>query len=255
MLLFILEFKNVATENDLGLFSYLTKSSNVFQTNNENLVNDPDITKNPTFIGDDGKIYEQRDNQFIWILNKAVIDGTDLSLYGGSNTISQNPDILLGDYTNLGNIGGGTSNFTLLDSNNDIWITNSSTTTTINKLGSTVHPKVKQIRNSLQNTSNQETNELVDANMQGVHIIESQNSQNIPIEIYFKPDLYKTNNVDYSVTTSNTPHVLKKALRFRIEEESSTRPFEFTIIFKLISHRQYVVESGVSGQIGNFQTI
>ena len=111
-----------------------------------------------------------------------------------------------------------------------------------NVLGCTVHPKVKQLNSTIQTTGSITTNELVDANNEGIHIIESQNSQKVPIEIYFKPDVSKSTDLTHDVDLTDSPKVLKKALKFRLDEESSSRPFEFTIIFKLISHRQYALD-------------
>jgi len=43
---------------------------------------------------------------------------------------------------------------------------------------------------------------------------------------------------------------------FRIDEESSNRAFEFTVVFKLISHRQFALERNFDVQNGaQFQSI
>ena len=240
---YYIDFKNIATENDLGLFSYIKTNSEIFNFTedgrNKNYVYYNGKPENPTFIGDDGKIYQQKDNQFIWILNRANIDGSIKKLYNGnSSSVTTNTVFLTQDYVNLGNLSDNES-YLLLDSSNDYW-TNSSIND--NVLGCTVHPKVKQLNSTIQTTGSITTNELVDANNEGIHIIESQNSQKVPIEIYFKPNVSMSTNETHEVDLTDSPKVLKKALKFRLDEESSSRPFEFTIIFKLISHRQYALD-------------
>jgi len=242
---YYLEFKNIATENDLGLFSYLKSTSPIFNFtedgNNKNYVYLDGNVENPTFIGDDGKIYQQKDNQFIWILNRANIDGSVEKLYNGDASVSaSNTTYLRQNFVNFGNLSSTQSSYLLIDSNNDLW---TDTSLTGDVFGATVHPKVNQLNSTIQLAGSDSTNELVDANNEGVHIIESQNSQKVPIEVYFKPDVSKLSDETYSVLLTTSPKILKKALKFRLDEESSSRPFEFTIIFKLISHRQYALES------------
>jgi hypothetical protein len=256
---YYIELKNIAIENDLGLFSYFTL--------NELKLDDDSITNSyerPTFIGDDGKLYEQKNNQFVWILNDANIDGVTEKLYdGNTNDNNDNTLALVSDYRNLGNISSNGA-YNLLTQ--DIW--NNSTVVSDFKFGSTIHPKISQInsttRRSTTTTSATEQtneNELVDSNVNGIHIMESQNTQKIPIEIYFKPDIKNPsiedgNVVQVTYSLSESPKILKKALKFRIDEESSSRSFEFLVIFKLISHRQYALENSFDIQnAGNYQSL
>jgi len=232
---YYLDFKNVAIENDLGLFSYKT-----LQELGMGSTSIPNAVNIPTFISDDGKIYKQKDNQFIWILDKANIDGsTQILYYGGDNTTiagkNATTQALVGDFKNIGFIRGD-QQFSLLE---DTTIWTNETLTEI-KMGATVHPNISQIISSqlTSNSTNNTDNELVDANIDGVHIMEAQSSQKVPIEIYFKPNV-NGNSSGVSYITSSPPNILKKALRFRVDEESSSRSFEFTIIFKIINYRQY----------------
>ena len=253
---YYLDIKNIATENDLGLFSYLTLQNLGIDTNNNNI-----LPQNaPTFISDDGKLYEQKNNQFVWILKEANIDGATEQLYDGGvgSTVSNNNTTtltLVSDFKNIGNIATGTNNpFVLLSS---IWTNTISFDTDNRVMGSTVHPNISEIKSAIQTTTsnNSTDNELVDANVDGIHVIEAQNTQKIPIQVYFKPNV-KSSSTEVTYMLSETPKILRKALKFRIDEESSSRSFEFTIIFKLISHRQYALERtfGVQNS-GSFQSL
>lgn len=245
---YYIELKNNSTENDLGLFSYFTLKDLEIDTNNSS-VNKENV---PTFISDDGELYEQKDNQFAWLLKDANIEGTTQSLYDGSSTNPNDSSVsLVSDYKNLGDISNGSNNYKLLDPNGGIWYNSTLSGTKV--FGSTVHPKITQIKSSLSSLGVDPDNELVDSNQEGIHIISSQNTQKIPIEIYFKPDITQPDGSDKTYTLQNAPIIIKKAIKIRVDEESSSRPFKFTIVFKLISHRQFASQSIIGGG-SSFQT-
>lgn len=219
---YYLQIENISKENDLGLFS-------ATETLTGPIIN---IGANsPSFISSDGKLYPQLKNQYLWIYNTANIDGIQTMLYNGldNTTPVTFNDTLASDFTNI----SSELNTPLLSvsPSENIWLS----TVPTKRFGSTIHPYVEY--------TNPNSSTLVDKNTQGIHIVGPQETEKIPIQIYFKPDMYET-GATCTINTSETPLVLKKALRFHIEEESKSRPFEFTIIFKLIRHRQFAITNG-----------
>ncbi|NPV12885.1 MAG: hypothetical protein HPY57_14025 [Ignavibacteria bacterium] len=216
---YYLQLENVSKENDLGLFTIT------------NALTGPIINTGPTapsFISSDGFLYPQLANQYIYIYNTANIDGSQITLYGGSDLTSYN-DALATDYKNVS--GSLSSALLSVAPTENIW----STTTNTKRFGATIHPYI-EYNNAGQSST------IVDKNTQNIHIISPQETEKIPIQIYFKPDMYDS-GATWTANASDTPLILKKALRFHFEEESKSRPFEFTIIFKLIRHRQFAIPS------------
>jgi len=229
---YYIQIDNIATENDLGLFSDRSRADQ-----NTTISNIPVYTPtSPTVISSDGYLYEQCDYQYVNFYNSAIIDGERKMLYGGDTTSGSTT--LKTEFLNIG-AGYFSSNRYLLLQDNGIWVGG-----TAGDFGATVHPYVNTITNfNPQSNTSIQTNTLVDDNNQGLHILESQKSEKIPIHIYFKPDLGSANGSVWSCNTSSNPSVIKKALRIHIEEENGNRPFEFTIIYKLNRHKQYAIQS------------
>ena len=225
---YYLEIENIATENDLGLFS--SKLLSDF-----GLSNLPNQNK-PTLLSDDGALYTQHDYQYMWLADNANVDGTLYTLYNGDiSNMNLNTKALTDDFKNIGNVLQSPTK--LLDSSvaGTLWWSNVNIPA---EFGATVHPYI-QTKNP--GDAANETNLLVDKNSNGIHIVEAQKTEKVPLQIYFKPNVNNDNNLDFSVTTTTTPKILKKAVKFHIDEESSNRPFEFTVVFKLIRHRQFAI--------------
>ncbi len=224
---FYLDFSNIATENSLALLTNkkLSDFPVLIPTSLSN-------SNKPSIISNDGKLYNQSDNQFLWFFNSATIDGVTKDLYGGSGTTTGYNEILTTHYKNI----SGLLSTQLLDTQTtNIWYNSVST----KPFGATIHPYII-------NDQSTNTNSLVDKNNENVHNIESQNSVKVPLQIYFKPDVSKTEGLYIGVTTSTSPEFLYKALKFRLEPESSNRPFDFTLIFKMLRHKQYALTGGVT---------
>jgi len=244
---YYLLFENVATENNLGLISYKNMSHKDFKDENNNRFI-PELQPGgslnvPTFISDDGKLYQQYDNQYIWLFNNAMIDGTSTNLYDGD--ISSGTTNALGsNYTNLGARAYNSSS-ELPPQKTLIGDTNTWTNSLVSSkpFGATTHPYVVTKSNS---------NSLVDKNQKGIHIIDAQKSEKIPLQIFFKADMTKSDSVNFSVPIFEKPLTLKKALKFHIDEENSNKPFDFTIIFTLIRHRQYAIQQDYIISDANF---
>ena len=200
---YYLQLENISKSNDLGLLS-----SDIIDTNGDKT--------DGTFMSDDGKLYLQNDNQYLWLLNSATINGAPQSLYDNLNVTT-----LTSDYINV-----TADNVELLTST--AWIDSTNT-----NLGATVHPYV------VTTTSTVLSNTLVDKNNQGIHIISAQVMEKIPLQLYFKQLL----TAALTWTTGSSPTPLNKVLKFRISEESKSRDFEFIIIFKLVPYRQYTISN------------
>jgi len=222
-----LQFENIATENDLGLFTNPSSGS--------------DNTANaPTLISDDGAIHPQYDDQYIVFQSYANIDGVNQSLYaGGGSVVSGYTNVLIDNYKNISNVEMYNSpgqNILSPDSFEGIWTCDEDSY----ELGSTVHPFVEW-KNSVENGVTKNTNTLVDTKNDGLHIIDAQKIEKIPLYVYFKPRIKSETGDVIDVVSTETPATIKKAIRVSLQEESSSRPFEFTIVFKLIRHRQYAI--------------
>lgn len=216
---YILQIENISKNNDLGIFSGIEQPSG-------DIVNSG-ITS-PTFISYDGKLYTQLPNQYIWLVNNATINGQNYILYDGDGINKKYFEVLGSDYVN---ISGTYNNELITTDQNSIWKSDNNNYV----FGATVHPYVKY-----NISTNQTTSEIVDKNKNNIHIIKAGDVERIPINIYFKPDMYDTNNT-VTINTSSSPLILNKAIKFRIEEEHKARPFEFIVIFKLIRHKQYAI--------------
>jgi hypothetical protein len=214
---YYLQFENVATENDLGL---LTAPLNTLIS--------PSISDNaPSFIYN-GSLYGQNNYQYITIINEATIDGASTILYDYDDNLV---NILLEPFKNIG-FSTTTQSTTQLTDNNS-W---TDTDLIGNIFGATIHPKIE---------STTTTNVLVDSNSNNLHIIEPQTNEIIPLEIYFKPNM-STLNTDVTYNTLTPPEITKKAIKFRLQEESSARSFDFTLVFKIIPYRQYAITNAVN---------
>jgi hypothetical protein len=216
---FYLKIENIANENDLGLLSY-RETSDVFDG--------VDDSKLPTYYNEDGKIYKQVDNQYLWFLNNVNIDGTLQDLYHSVDTGTTSDvadDILSVDYLNVGYSGTTTIDLLL---NNLYW----SGTTSSDDLGATIHPYILKELNS---------NELVNTNNDYIKIIKPKTSVIIPIYIFFKMKL--NDSATETIAKTDEPSTLTKAFRVKLENETAFRPFDFGVAFRLKRHKQYTLST------------
>lgn len=250
---FYLQFENIANENDLGLLS--DKTTTIIDSNST-------ITPNqqqPTFINNAGILTRQTNKQFIWLMPTAPNIG---SLYSG--TTIDTTSVFNTDYTNMG-YGLGVSNPLLGTAAGPTGNWHDGTIvhgpiapdTEPNSLifGATIHPYLPESV-SIPNTfvpSDANTNEFVDDSVSGIHIIEAQTTVKVPISIYFKPDMSKEDGEIESILTNSNPIVRKKAIRFLLEEESSSRITSFTIVFKLIRHKQFAQQQNLTSASNQIQ--
>ncbi|MCK9416734.1 hypothetical protein M0Q97_08775 [Candidatus Dojkabacteria bacterium] len=209
---YYIQFENVATENDLGLLTF----QSIIPTPAENA---------PSYIYN-GFLYGQYSYQYINLLNQSNIEGTNTDLYGYDANIV---NILKENYKNIGYSNTDQSSSSLVT---DINWTDTTLTEAGNVFGATIHPNIE---------STNITNILVDNNNNNLHIIEPQSNQIIPLEIYFKPNMKTLNTTSVTYNTSSSIEIRKKAIKFKLQEESSARTFEFTLVFKFIPYRQFAI--------------
>ena len=60
----------------------------------------------------------------------------------------------------------------------------------------------------------------------------------IPLNIYFKPDITGT-ATQVTITKSDSPKKIIKAVRFVVRPDNMSRDFEFKLVFNLKRHKQY----------------
>lgn len=151
--------------------------------------------------------------------------------------------------------------------NNQLWFPYKNASTVIDSnsiqnsgFSATIHPVTPSLTN------------LVDKNSEDIKIIQGKDSNNnflnIPIKIFFKYRVYGGNldvsnltgisqaegwdqngSSDYIDLKNLKREKLNKSLRFYIETETSSRPFEFTINFKLYNKRKNQVSYASSPNV------
>jgi len=91
------------------------------------------------------------------------------------------------------------------------------------EFGATIHPHFI--------TESTNTTPLQDAGENLLHIIEPKSVEKIPINIYFKANL--SSGVIFTSAVADSDKRLSKTIKFRLELENKSRPFEFTLTFDL----------------------
>ena len=217
---YYIKIENISNNSDLSL---LTKYDDIH--NITSLFTNVGYNA-PSFVSSDSKLKKQLANQYLYLCNKANING-EVLLYGGDMTNEAITTALCTDYLNL---SANILNNTVVD---NIYWYNSSLTNL--EFGATIHPYIEYSNNDTSNI-------LVDKNNNNIHLIPPKSSIKIPLYIYFKPNISSSDTI-ISININDEQKILKKALRFYLEEESKIRPFEFTIVFKLIRNRKIYISS------------
>ena len=236
---FFMKIQNTSTSNTLGLLSSTTYTAGtntdvynsavpqVFWVDAQDNLITSDVT---------GQSKTQIDNQFIWSVNYDSVDQTTVTKLSDNigNLFSTNAtncitDTLSSTEYNVGYSDASVLSFvgnnkSLMDSSK--WIDTVSSISSSNKLLTTIHPSVQQL------TDIQETN------ASKVHSLNSTDTINIPLNIYFKMnalDSSKTGaNYEYIVlngVTQNVRHI--KELKFILYNQADNTPFVFSIIFTI----------------------
>jgi len=212
---YYLKFENIATQNPLSLLT------DKLITDITDISSIPD--EQPSFIDQNGDIFNQMNNQFIWLLSDAVVGGSGVTLY--SNIIASTYDENTLNSPNT-NYSQHIINKPLLTDSN--WKITSPIYGYV-KLGATIHPKI----------NNSTSNDLVDKNNDGVHLIDAQSEFIIPLNLYFKSDIGETITEITIDTLNDTSEKLSKSLRFMTEPENSARSFDFTLTFEFNRFKKF----------------
>ena len=223
---YFIEFKNVSTDNPLGI---LTKELSKIITDlspQQFGISNSHKKNVPTFLDSVGTIYNVESNTytpFINLLNRQ--NGNNNLIYDdiafdGTSGVTKTDVAVTALTKNDLNIGS-----TLMSSNilaDEYWYK----TGIGSKFGATVHPTV-------------DFKDISNTNTETIKILNANNIIRIPINIYFKYDLSSINNSLFSVSGSTTSPTLSKKLRFHIELENGSKPFEFQLNFNLVQYRQF----------------
>jgi len=227
--------ENIAQQNPLGLLTNLTYASIIGEAPT-NPPSPPTQYDQASIVNENAELVQQQDNQYLWFMKNGVAEGTNQNLYNSGLSCdydgTNDESAVMQDYRNFSQVS---ESQTMEILNSDIWNVDSFTEDyyDINDVfGATVHPKIVG-------------STLVDHNNDDLHILDPQASEIIPINIYFKPTIAKSNTDICTITKSATPALQKKMLRVRINPENAARAFEFTITFILNRHRQYTSDTGI----------
>ena len=242
---FIVKFRNKSTSSALGLLSSRTYLQNpdVYNTGAPQTfwVSDQDelITSDIS-----GQTRTQLNNQYIWTVNyDSVLDtsvtklteniGNLFTTDSSSDTPPTNSltNILSSTEYNLGY--NETSILSFIGSNKSLldpskWIDTNVTTSSTNKLLTSIHPIVPNLET------------IVETNSDKVKTINAgdSNSTIIPINIYFKMNSLDSNQnglnykyINLNSSRKTVKHV--KKIKFFLENEAENRPFTFSIKFNI----------------------
>lgn len=209
---YYIKFENIGTTD----LEFLCNKTHI---NGINSVNTNYTYGNPTLIDANGKLIEQTDNQFIWLLNEY----NSTRLYSGS-TAAEAPSVLSTDNKILSNFY---NTYLLLGSSPNLWY--SSTLTGEAIFGATVHPYVSEITDIKYTDGD-------------IYYLKGQDYIKFPLNIYFKPDM-STTNAAITIATNSTAYIRNKRLKIRLDLEDKNQSFIFDIAFKLIRHKNFISTS------------
>ena len=238
---YYLEFKNISTDNPLGVLTKTLVDLKMYTLNTIYL---------PTFLDSTTKLVKL-DNGFFINLLPIDLDNPDTAtqnLYDGDDsglsTVADvsKPVVVL---STPNKCFGGSVKTNILTATNwkdtdDNTIAHNGLKIGSNKLLSTIHPYIDNINN------------VQIINDDNLKIFNAQESFKLPLNIYFKLDGVKANTDTFDVDTTVAPLTLLKKLRFYVETENQSRPMIFEIDFKLIQYKQYSTQQQ---QISTLQTV
>jgi alpha-glucosidase (family GH31 glycosyl hydrolase) len=232
---YYLQFENISVSSQLGLLSYRKYVPNSYGDNRFYNLNYSNGSL-ACYVNAEDYLYAQQDNQFIWISDTS---GSQ-AIYNSGVTFPSGLGKVL--YSKLWNVGlsGRTSPdiygsyttipvniFSDLDWTGVTWVSDNDYQT---DFPVTVHPYIENIQNYIY------------AEKDGVKLINGSTKFVLPIKIFFKLVAGNDNTVAFASNTSTSPYVTRK-LRIFIEPESSSRAFEFEVVFKIFRNRTYNMRS------------
>lgn len=236
---FVVKVKNKSTDSPLGLLSdkNYTSNANAYNSNSPQVfwVNDHDelLSTDTT-----GQTRTQTNNQFIWAVNYSSITSNSVNKLSenigntfkskGSNSIT---NVLSSNEYNIGY--NETSILSFIGNNKSIldnskWLDTNVTVSSTTKLLTTIHPVVKDLE------------DIVETNSDKVYTMNAgdSNSTIVPLNIYFKLNALDNNQnglnykyVDFNNAKETVKHI--KKVKFSLENEAESKPFNFTIKFNI----------------------
>jgi len=215
---YYLKIENIANQNPLGILT--DKKYNDAVT-----IDSVSSLANPS-IDDNGVISFQEDYQYLWYMKDGIDENGDFqTLYSTAQTISVEIAVIQ-DYVNITQDPALSSDLNILD--DDIWNKDiSSDTNNPQYFAASVHPK---------------KTELVDNNNDNLHLIDAQEANIIPLNLYFKPSIADVSEIEFLVSDETV--LRKKMLRIKLQAENSARAFDFSITFNFKRHKQYTTTGG-----------
>jgi hypothetical protein len=236
---FVVKIRNKSMDSPLGLVSskkYFT-NTNIYNPNSPQVfwVNDQDELLTSDYTG---QSKTQLDGQYIWMTNYDSLTTNTINKLSeniGNNFKKEGTNVLtnilssteynLGYYEN-NILSFVANNKSLLDQSK--WIDKTQTQASTVRLLTTIHPVVKKLEN------------LVEINTEGIKNISpgDKNSLIVPLNIYFKMNSLNSNqnglNYNY-INLNNIKDTIKhvKKVKFMLENESTNKPFTFTIKFNI----------------------
>ena len=236
---FVVKVKNKSTDSPLGLLSdkNYTSNANAYNANSPQVfwVNDHDelLATDTT-----GQTRTQVNNQFIWAVNYSSITSNSVNKLSenigntfkgkGSNSIT---NVLSSNEYNVGY--NETSILSFIGNNKSIldnskWLDTNVTVSSTTKLLTTIHPVVKDL------------DDIVETNSDKVYTLNAgdSNSTIVPLNIYFKLNALDNNQnglnykyIDFNNAKETVKHI--KKVKFSLENEAESKPFNFTIKFNI----------------------
>ena len=229
-----MQFSNVAKSSQLGLLSY---RKFIPANAGDNRFYNPTYANGSLacYIDSQDMLHIQQDNQFLWIED---VSGTQ-PIYNSGATFDSTElgQVLYSQKYNIGLTGSTIANpdgtypsasinvFSEID-----WTGGTTPSVDYVDFPVTVHPYIENINN------------YVYSDKGGVKLINPSTKFTLPIKIFFKLSSGSTDTVTFPSNISSSPSVNRK-LRFFLEPENLSRPFEFEIIFKIYKNRTYNVRS------------
>jgi len=218
---YYVEIKNTSN-NPLGLLSnrrYESTYSNTFYK----FENDRTL-----LVNYNSDLYTQSDYQYIWFSDNS--DGVEIN---SGVTLEQTADVLWSYDHNLGYSGltytetppltGGTFYCNII---NDVdW------QGTPTGLYTTVHPRIYNLT------------DIIEGSTEKVKPLPGNTKEDVIIHIYYKLDGSLTDGDIYNVPVGTTPDTAIRIVKFFIEPETLTRPFEFELRFNLKQFRDVYISN------------
>jgi hypothetical protein len=249
---FYIKISNVSESSPLGLLSsriYKADSnSDVFKKSipqvfwvNEN--------HDLLFNNSTGETNTQFDNQFVWACNYSGINSDRVLKLSSNigNSFNTDGNSLTNSLSSTSyNLGYQEDSLLAFSSNNNSlventkWIDNNLGVASTNRFLTTIHPVINDL------------NSLREINSERVKILNPQtmNDINIPLYIYFKSNSLDNTRVgvdnqyvNYNNAISTIKHT--KVLKFLLEKEGDSKPFEFTVKFNLYRNKTFIAKLSV----------